>query len=236
MTPGMLAPDPALQDLIEQDFRPVTLTTGPPDNSVALCEKHSLEKCTDCDIDFVNLNRMAKLLVNNPNLLCPPPANVVSQKLTQAVNNTKEEGNQIFKIGLHGQAMSRYTMAANIAVQRPPWEAQQLMREELSTVLSNRSAAYFESSDYIGALVDADTVIALRRNWSKGHFRKAKALLGLGKLEEAKDAIRLGLSYEPMNSELNGFLADIERIAKTIQATKNNSRNRSGPVPPAISV
>jgi translocation protein SEC72 len=215
----MTVPDPALQDIIEQDFRPVTLTTGPPDNSVALCEKHSLEKCTDCDIDFISLNRLAKLLVNNPNLLCPPPANVISQKLTQAVNNTKEEGNvrsrllnftntqftsyrsqQIFKKGLHGPAISRYTMAANIAVQRPPWEAQQLMREELSTVVSNRSAAHFESGDFIGALVDADTVIALRRNWSKGHFRKAKALLGLGKLEEAKESIKLGLSYEPMNS------------------------------------
>ena len=91
-------------------------------------------------------------------------------------------------------------MAANIAVQRPPWEAQQLMREELSTVISNRSAAYFESGDFVGALVDAETVISLRRNWSKGHFRKAKALLGLGKMEEAKESIRLGLSYEPMNS------------------------------------
>jgi translocation protein SEC72 len=90
-------------------------------------------------------------------------------------------------------------MAASIAVQRPPWENNHIMREELSTVLSNRSAAYFESADYIGALVDAETVISLKRNWSKGHFRKAKALLGLGKWEEAKDAVRLGLQYEPSN-------------------------------------
>jgi hypothetical protein len=90
-------------------------------------------------------------------------------------------------------------MAASIAVQRPPWEANQFLREELSTVISNRSAAYFESADFIGALVDADLVIALRRNWSKGHFRKAKALLGLGRWEEAKDAVRLGLQFEPAN-------------------------------------
>ena len=91
-------------------------------------------------------------------------------------------------------------MAANIAIQRPPWEAQQFMREEISTVISNRSAAYLESGDYIGALIDADTVISLRRNWSKGHFRKAKALLCLGRLDEAKDAVRLGLSFEPLNT------------------------------------
>ena len=74
------------------------------------------------------------------------------------------------------------------------------MREELSTAISNRSAAYFDVHDYISALADAETVIAIRRNWSKGHFRKAKALLGLGRLQEAADAIRLGLDYEPTSS------------------------------------
>jgi translocation protein SEC72 len=105
----------------------------------------------------------------------------------------------LFKLNRRADAISRYTMAASVAIQRPPWEANQIMREELSTVISNRSAAYFEACDYIGALVDAETVISLRRNWSKGHFRKAKALLGLGKWDEARDAVRLGLQYEPAN-------------------------------------
>ncbi len=74
------------------------------------------------------------------------------------------------------------------------------MREELSTAISNRSAAYFDVHDYISALADAETVIAIRRNWSKGHFRKAKALLGLGRLREAADAVRLGLDYEPTST------------------------------------
>jgi translocation protein SEC72 len=74
------------------------------------------------------------------------------------------------------------------------------MREELSTVISNRSAAFFEAGDYIGALVDAETVISLRRNWSKGHFRKAKALVGLLEFDDAKEALRLGLQFEPTNA------------------------------------
>jgi len=75
------------------------------------------------------------------------------------------------------------------------------MREELSTTISNRSAAYFDMRDYLSALADAETVIAIRRNWSKlGHFRKAKALLGLGRLWDAKDALRLGLDYEPTST------------------------------------
>lgn len=71
------------------------------------------------------------------------------------------------------------------------------MREELSTVISNRSAAYFDKHDYVSALADAETVISIRRNWGKGHFRKAKALLGLGRLREAADSVRRGLDYDP---------------------------------------
>jgi translocation protein SEC72 len=110
-------------------------------------------------------------------------------------------------------------MAASIAVQRPPWEANQFMREELSTVISNRSAAYFESADFIGALVDADLVISLRRNWSKGHFRKAKALLGLGRWEEAKDAVRLGLQFEPSNKVRDDRLMMLYRLLIIVSPT-----------------
>lgn len=85
-------PDPILQALIDQDFVPVPLTLS-SDNSSALCASHKLEKCDDCKVDFVNTNRLAKLLLANPNLLCPPPSNVISQKLTQAVQATKDEGN-----------------------------------------------------------------------------------------------------------------------------------------------
>lgn len=91
-------------------------------------------------------------------------------------------------------------MSASIAVQRPPWEAQQVMREELSAILSNRSAAEFEQGDLLGALVDADHVITLKRPWSKGHFRKAKALVGMGRLKEAREAIELGLAFEPTST------------------------------------
>lgn len=100
---------------------------------------------------------------------------------------------------MHVQAIQRYTMAASIAVQRPPWEAQQLMREELSMILSNRSAAFFEAGDFVSALVDAETVISLKRPWSKGHFRKARSLMKLERYQDAKDAIQLGLSFEPTN-------------------------------------
>ena len=106
----------------------------------------------------------------------------------------------LFKRGNASQAISRYTSAASLAIQRPPWEASQFMREELTTVVSNRSAAYCDMRDYLSALADAETVIAIRRNWNKGHLRKAKALLGLGRFRDAADAARLGLDFEPTST------------------------------------
>jgi translocation protein SEC72 len=87
-----------------------------------------------------------------------------------------------------------------MARQRPPWESSQVTRDELSTVLSNRSAAYFEGGDHLSALVDAETVIQIRRPWSKGYFRKAKALIKLEQFHDAKETIETGLIYEPDNT------------------------------------
>ncbi|KAF5383644.1 hypothetical protein D9615_003821 [Tricholomella constricta] len=224
-SPMMPAPDPALQALIEEDFKPVPLSFS-EDRNNAYCLKHRLEKCDACDVDFVGLNRLASLLAANPSLLCPPPANIVTQKLTQVVTATKDEGNTLFKSSLHTAAINRYTVAATIAVSRPPWEANQLMREELSTVISNRSAAFYEAHDYISALADAEAVIQVRRNWSKGHFRKAKALLGMNKLRDAAEAVKLGLSFEPTNTELTSFLAEIEKFEKKTEDAKLEARRQ----------
>ena len=73
------------------------------------------------------------------------------------------------------------------------------MREELSTVLSNRSAAYLESGELVYALTDAEAVIQLKKPWSKGHFRKAKALVALGCPAQAREAIQYGLQFDPTN-------------------------------------
>ena len=72
---------------------PVDIALGPPENVAALCQAHSLEKCSECDVDYSSLNRISKLLLMNPNLRCPPPPQMVTQKLSQAVTAMKEEGN-----------------------------------------------------------------------------------------------------------------------------------------------
>lgn len=214
--------DPIMQAVIEADFRPVDLTLD-SDNVAALCAVHSREKCDECDIDYTQLNRLSKVLAANPTLHCPPPPNVVNQKLSQIINQTKEEGNvrafvlhqlsvhlsmcqALFRTHQWEKAIGRYSQASGFACQRAPWEAQQIMREELSTVLSNRSAAYFENGELIPALTDAEAVIQLKKPWSKGHFRKAKALVALGYIAQAREAVQYGLQFDPMNVVRDGLL------------------------------
>lgn len=103
------------------------------------------------------------------------------------------------------------------------------MREELTTIMSNRSAAFYEAGDHVAALADAEFVIQLRRNWSKGHFRKAKALHALNNIPEACDAVRLGLSFEPNNQELAMVLSDLLKAEK---AGKNKGGTDSIPATP----
>jgi translocation protein SEC72 len=103
----------------------------------------------------------------------------------------------LFKAGRHEQSVQKYNMAAGIAASRFPWETSALVRDELAIVICNRSAAYLAAGDAVAALVDADAVIQLKRPWSKGHFRKAKALLALGKLQDARESAALGLQFEP---------------------------------------
>lgn len=102
---AMPPPDPVMQAVIEASFIPVDIALGPPDNVVALCADHKQEKCTECDADYSSLNRISRLLHMNPTIRCPPPPQMVSQKLSQAVNNTKEEGNVCRRHDTHIRVM-----------------------------------------------------------------------------------------------------------------------------------
>jgi len=100
------------------------------------------------------------------------------------------------------------------------------MREELSTVLSNRSAAYFESGELVNALTDAEAVIQLKKPWSKGHFRKAKALVALERPAQAREAVQYGLQFDPTNVEMMAVLQEIELVLRS-QADQPRPENAS---------
>src|SRR5882757_9773883 len=94
-------PDPVLQAVIDADFKPVNLRFGGPDGIFVLSGANSEEVDEENGLDFARLNRLSKLLATNPNLRCPPPPSVISSKLSQVINGTKEEGNVCLSLLCH---------------------------------------------------------------------------------------------------------------------------------------
>lgn len=78
-------------------------------------------------------------------------------------------------------------------------------------LFSNRSASFASLRRYEEALTDAEKAVGLKGEWAKGHGRRGAALLGLHRLEEAKEAYEQGLRLEPENAQLQRGLEMVER-------------------------
>ena len=105
-----------------------------------------------------------------------------------------------------------------MALGRPPWEASGLCRDETVILLCNRSAAKFALNEFPDSLADAEAVVELKKTWPKGHFRKSKALLAMGRLEEAKRAVEVALMYDPKDNECNLALKEIKKAIEAEQS------------------
>jgi translocation protein SEC72 len=106
-------------------------------------------------------------------------------------------------------------LAIEMSLGRPPWESSALCRDETVILLAHRSGVKFQLKEYGASLADAEAIVQLKRPWSKGHFRKAKALQAMGQLEEAKKAIELGLLFDPNDNECNLALKEIKKALES---------------------
>lgn len=138
----------------------------------------------------------------------PPPPQPIPNIRSNHIAKAKEEGNTAFRANKYQDAIRLYSISAALAASRPVYESAQYSRDEMSIALCNRSAAFAADGKWIEALVDANAVIQLKKQWTKGYFRKGKALQGLGRPIEAKEALLLGLEFEPTN-EVSGVPANI---------------------------
>src|SRR6201996_5033595 len=139
-------------------------------------------------------------------------------------DKTKLDAENHYKGGKFQAAVTAYTVATRYSIGRAPWEPGATTREEIAVSLSNRSAAMVGLGSYIDAVVDAVVVIGLKRPWSKGHLRKGKALLAMGRPEDAKEVVDLGLSFEPENKVSYTGVACWSRFANNVAAFRNYLR------------
>lgn len=76
---------------------------------------------------------------------------------------------------------------------------------------SNRSGAYASLKDYEHALEDANKVVEIKPDWSKGWGRKGTALHGSGDLVGATDAFEQAVKLDPYNAQAKSGLESVKR-------------------------
>lgn len=79
-----------------------------------------------------------------------------------------------------------------------------------SILFSNRSLCHHNMNNFTSALEDADESIASDSTYVKAYFRKSSALIGLGRLQPAKDAISQGLALKPDDKEMLKQLSKVD--------------------------
>lgn len=185
-------PQPTEEQLAVTDagFRPVALSLDP--NPPHLIQSKAF--------DPTMLNALVRSIsALPPSIQIPPPPQAVPPQRSLAIQRAKDDGNAAFRKDPpdYKEAIKMYTLAVDVAASRPLWENNNIARDELALTLANRSSALAAVGEFIGALADAEGVVKLKRPWSKGHYRKGKALFGLQRWAEAIDAYELGLQFDP---------------------------------------
>ncbi|KAK7206061.1 hypothetical protein BZA70DRAFT_123071 [Myxozyma melibiosi] len=198
------------------DFTPVPINFDPVTKHLSLSSTSSPDDPLATALSAVNT--LHRDLINL-NADVPPPPNQINGRLTEQVRKLKDSGNQAFKRTAYADAIRMYTLAIEMALKRPAWEAAGYQREEICLLYSNRAQAYMSTAAWGEALADSEAAIFLKRSFTKAHYRKGKCLQNMGRLRDAKDAYELGLESGATaeggsEAELKTALAEVEELMR----------------------
>uniref|UniRef100_A0A1B0DPD5 Protein unc-45 homolog B n=1 Tax=Phlebotomus papatasi TaxID=29031 RepID=A0A1B0DPD5_PHLPP len=129
----------------------------------------------------------------------------------------KEKGNEAFKSGEWEKAISQYTQAIKIGGDA---------HKDLSIFYKNRAACYLKTNDYGKAEKDCQVSLELSPNDPKALFRKAQALEGLEKFEEAYKSARDAWNADPNNRALQQMLERLHGIVQERVTQHNLTSNK----------
>lgn len=129
----------------------------------------------------------------------------------------KEKGNEAFKSGEWEKAISQYTQAIKIGGEA---------HKDLSIFYKNRAACYLKTNDFGKAEKDCQLSLELSPNDPKALFRKAQALEGLEKFEEAYKSARDAWNADPNNKALQQMLERLHGIVQERVTQHNLTSNK----------
>eukprot|EP01012_Entosiphon_sulcatum_P064972 TRINITY_DN9383_c0_g1_i1.p1 TRINITY_DN9383_c0_g1~~TRINITY_DN9383_c0_g1_i1.p1 ORF type:complete len:402 (-),score=90.04 TRINITY_DN9383_c0_g1_i1:1399-2604(-) len=133
----------------------------------------------------------------------------------EATIEEHREGNDLFREGNHQGALLKFTAA----LRRDPRNYK---------LFSNRALCHLVLGDNNAALADAERCAELRPRWPKAHYRVACALQALGRIPEARRAIKKGLSLHPDDWELAAKLKELGPGAVEKDTATNTAKKGKG--------
>ena len=169
------------------------------------------------EAELSSLNQLHRALVGlEGGAVVPPPPIPVNPKRTANVNKLRDSGNNEFRKGNYAEAIKFYSLGLQMALTRPLWEPQQLVREEVAALYSNRAQAHMATQCWAEGAVDAEASVEARKvGNAKAWWRRGKCLMEMGRHEEAREWVGRGLEMEGEEAELVALLKEVEnRVAR----------------------
>jgi tetratricopeptide (TPR) repeat protein len=155
----------------------------------------------------------------------------------------KERGNECFREKRPADAKEFYTKGVLILTaeerrrakgEKPTKEGESddpeevaRQREVLETLYVNRAAAHLELKNFRSCTLDCAAALRLNPANSKALYRSARALLAVGRVEEAEDACARGLLVEPNNKALQALRKDIAARAAALSEKQKAEAERA---------
>ncbi|KAF1944941.1 hypothetical protein EJ02DRAFT_442267 [Clathrospora elynae] len=177
----------------------------------AISASQSLSNALNTELVALNSLHKGLLNVETPTGTPPPPV-PVNPKRSAQISKLRESGNAEFRKGNHGHAVKLYGLAIDMALGRPHWEPSGLVKEEVSSLLSNRAQANMAQQNWAEGAVDAEASVEMKKMGNaKGWWRRGKCLLEMGRLDEAEQWVKQGLEFEATEQDLVQLRDEIEK-------------------------
>jgi translocation protein SEC72 len=169
--------------------------------------------------ELEDLNRLTRAFtqLETPGQIPPAPA-PVDPKRSVNITKLKESGNVLYRKGQFAESLKMYGLAIRMALDRPSWEASGLLREELSTLLNNRSQCFMAQQNWPEAMLDAEVAVELKRVGNiKAWYRKAQCLREMGRWSEAQEWVKSAIDFERAGPDKQN-VGELEQLARDIDA------------------
>lgn len=138
----------------------------------------------------------------------PPGPLPVNPKRTAQLTKLRESGSQSVRKNDYAGAIRLFTLAIQMAADRPPWEPAGLVREELALTYMERANVHLLNREYVEGFKDAECSTECKRGKQQGPQGQVmpgnpraftiggKCLVEMGRWEEAVDWLERGLELE----------------------------------------